>query len=275
VKTRSLSRVEGGIVLSLEADGKETLTLDELRTRAQVSPGYARKLAHDLIRKGWLQRVRSGVYLLNPSRRGPDATPDRDPFRIGSRLVRPYYFGYATAAELWGLLPQLGQVYYIVTPAATRAPALGPVQFRIVRTTRARMFGVRALRRRRESLVVSDPERTVLDCLHRPRLAGGMPGVLQIVASAKPRLRWDRLSAYARRLGVRSLEHRLGYLAERVRPELPIPPAWLRRALPHPSDPYLPLGPPREFGRRGVRERRWHLIRNVPDAQLIGEVDLR
>jgi predicted transcriptional regulator of viral defense system len=273
--TRTLSRVEASIVLSLEADAQETLTLDELRSRAKVSAGYARKLAHDLIRKGWLQRVRSGVYLLNPSRRGPDATPDRDPFRIGSRLVRPYYFGFATAAELLGLLPQLGQVYFVVTPIPTRASALSPVQFRIVRTTPDRMFGVRALRRRRERLIVSDLERTVLDCLRRPELAGGMPGVLQIVASAKPRLNWDRLSVYARRLGVRSVERRLGYLAELVRPDIPLPRTWLWRTLPARSEAYVPLGPPSAFARRGPRDRRWHVIRNVPTAQLLGEVDVR
>ena len=273
--SRSLSSTEARVVLGLEADGRETVGLPEIRRRARVSPGFARKLAHDLARKGWLQRVRRGLYLVHPGRRGPESTPELDPFRIGSHLASPYYFGYATAAELLGLLPQLGHVYYVVTPTRTQSPAAGPVQFRVVRSAPKFMFGTMALRRRGRTIRVSNIERTLLDCLRRPELAGGVPGVAQMVASAKSRLRWELLSAYARRLGSRSLTWRLGYLAEMVRPDIPVPVDWVRRALPRPTDSFVSLGPPREFGRRGPHERRWHLIVNLPRAHLLGEVEVR
>jgi hypothetical protein len=41
------------------------------------------------------------------------------------------------------------------------------------------------------------------------------------------------------------------------------------------DDPYVPLGSPREFGRRGPHDPRWHVIRNVPTAVLKAEVDVR
>jgi predicted transcriptional regulator of viral defense system len=104
--SRSLSKTEAKGVLSLEEEELEVVTLKELQRRAGVSSGFARKLAHELVRKGWLQRLRRGTYLLNPTKLGPDAVRDTDPLRIGSRMVEPYYFGFATAAELQGLLPQ-------------------------------------------------------------------------------------------------------------------------------------------------------------------------
>jgi len=272
---RTLSGTEAKVVLSLEADGRELVSLSDLMGRAGISREYARKLAHDLVRKEWLQRVHRGVYLLNPSRHGPAAVPDTDPFRIGRRLADPYYFGFATAAELWGLLPQIGRVYYVVSPGSGRSPPGGPVEFRMVHESPPRFFGTRRIRRRGESLVVSDLERTVLDCLDRPEFSGGLPGAVHVLASAKRKLDWARIERYVRRLGRRSLALRLGYLAERTRPDIRLPSAWVRRLRPRDADPFVPLGPPRVHGRTGPRDRRWHVIRNLSDAHLFGEEEIR
>jgi predicted transcriptional regulator of viral defense system len=273
MRLRSLSATEARVILSLEAEGVHELSLDSIESRAAVHRGFARKIAHDLVRKGWLQRVGRGRYLLNPSERGPEAVPDTDPLRAGGHVVRPYYFGYATAAELWGFLLQVGRVYYIVTPVRTTVTLQHPAQFRFVRMPTNRFFGLREIRRRDEPVVVSDPERTVLDCADRPELSGGMGGVVQIIARAKPRLSWGRLSDYLRRMGNRSLALRVGFLAETVRPSLAPPRDWHSRWHVRPDEPWVPLGPPRTFGRRGPHDRRWHIVRNVPDSVLYSEVE--
>ena len=168
METRSLSRTEARVVLSLEEEGREDLSLQEIRRRARISPGFARKVAHDLVQKGWLQRVGRGRYLLNPSRHGPDAIPDTDPLRVGSRITTPYYFGYATAAELLGLLPQASRVYYVVSPKRGGTIPARFARFRRVTVRPARFFGSEQITRRGQVLFVSDAERTVLDCLSRP-----------------------------------------------------------------------------------------------------------
>jgi predicted transcriptional regulator of viral defense system len=271
MEVRSLSRSEAKVVLSLEAEGREVVSLEEIRRATRATPGFARKIAFGLVRKGWLQRTRRGVYLLNPSRHGPEALPDTDPLRVGSLLAEPYYFGYATAAELHGLLPQAGHVYYIVTPSRQGSRRFGPSRFQAVRVRPSRFFGTETLRRRGREIVVSDRERTVLDCLARPLLAGGMGGAAHVFALAKPRLDWRRLGAYLARLGVGSLQRRVGFLSEHVRPSVRAPSAWVRRFLPGPRAPYTLLAPPGPYGRRGVHDPRWRVIRNVPDPELFAE----
>jgi predicted transcriptional regulator of viral defense system len=275
VDARSLSKTEAKVILSLEADSQEMVTLEDIERRATISRAFARKLAHDLVRRGWLQRVRRGSYLLNPSRHGPDAVPDTDPFRLGSHLLSPYYFGYATAAELEGLFPQASRVYYIVSTARWVPGRESSSRFRVVRVAPSRFFGTQSLVRRGVTLVVSDRERTVLDCLNRPELAGGMAGVAQIFGLAKPRLDWDRFGDYLHRFANRSLTLRAGYLAERVRPSVPAPRSWLRKLRPVAEEPFVPLGPPGVHGRRGIRDEAWHVIRNVPDSQLFAEGEIR
>jgi len=275
VEFRSLSRTEAKVILSLEAEREDLVTLVGIQQRAGVSAGFARKLAHDLVRRGWLQRVRRGTYLLNPSRHGPEALPDTDPLRIGRRLLEPYYFGFATAAELHGFFPQASRVYYVVTTKRYVVPAHHAAQFRVVRTRPSRFFGTQTMHRRGETLVVSDPERTVLDCIERPELSGGMAGAAQILAFAKPRLDWPRFAGYLGRFGNRSLVLRVGFLSERVRPSVPPPSSWVRALLPRPPEPFVPLGPPSTHGRRGPHDARWHIVRNVTDAQLFAEGEIR
>jgi predicted transcriptional regulator of viral defense system len=274
VESRSLSRTEARVVLTLEAAGQERLDLGDIRRLAKVSPGFARKLAHDLVRKGWIQRTRRGEYVLNPSSAGPDPYPDLDPLRIGSHLAAPYYFGYGTAAELHGLLQQPGRVYYVVTPRRVAARSVGTSRIQPIRTSRERMFGRASLTRRGNRITVSDLERTLVDCLDRPDLSGGMSGVAHAFALAKPRLNWDRLSRYLRRMESRSLQLRLGYLTERVRPSVRAPAGWVERWLPFPASGYVPLAPARRYGRRGPHDARWHVVRNVPDRELFAEGEI-
>ena len=273
--TRSLSRTEARVVLSLEEEGREDLTLAELRVRARISSSFARKVAHDLVRKHWLQRVGRGRYLLNPSRQGAEGVPDTDPLRLGSRLAAPYYFGYATAAELLGLLPQASRVYYVVTPRRGGDLVRPFARIRRVTTAAGRIFGVQELVRRGERLSVSDPERTVLDCLSRPELSGGIGGVVQILSSRAGRMDWARLHRHLDRLGSHSLSRRLGYLLEWLDPRPPVPAGWLERLRARDGGAYVPLGPPREFGRRGPHDARWRIVRNVPEALLRSEVEIR
>jgi predicted transcriptional regulator of viral defense system len=275
MKVRSLSRTEARVVLSMEADGVEELTLEGIRRRAKISPGFARKLAAGMVRKGWLQRVGRGRYLLNPVRHGPDAIPDTDPLRLGSRLAAPYFFGFATAAELRGLLPQASRTYYIVTTRRVSVRWVHAARFHRVIVRPERFFGYGPLTRRGESVQVSDPERTVLDCLQRPEFAGGLGGVVKVLESAGRELEWSRLDRYLRRFGSRSLGLRLGYLLDAPGSTARPPAGWLDRLRPEPHEPYVPLGAPREFGHRGVHDRRWHIVRNVAEGLLRAEVDLR
>jgi predicted transcriptional regulator of viral defense system len=273
MRPRSLSPTEARVVLALEEAGEEEVDLATIERLAHVRRGYARKIAHGLAARHWLERVGRGRYLLNPSGYGPEATPETDPLRIGSHLVRPYYLGYATAAELWGLLLRPGRTYYVVTPTRASVQRGGPATFRLVRVAPGRFFGSTELKRRGLSLQVSDRERTVLDCLERPEFAGGLAGAAQVLASAKPELDWRRLARYLVRFGNLSLVLRLGLLLERVRPSIRPPARWLASIRPAAGEPWVPLGPPGEFGRTGPRDARWRVILNVPEPELLGEAE--
>jgi predicted transcriptional regulator of viral defense system len=272
---RSLSPTEARVILALEARRQERLDLGEVPALAGISRGFARKLVHGLARKGWLQRVRRGRYLVNPGRNGPEAVPDSDPFRFGRSLVAPYYFGFATAAELWGMLPQASRVYYVVTPSPERPSPSGPAEYHIAHVLPERFFGHRRLRRRGGEVRVSDRERTVIDSLLHPEFSGGLAGVVQMLSTGKRQLDWGRVRRYLLRLNEPGAARRLGYLAERVRPELPAPAGGIAALRPPPRAPPIPLGSPRQYGSHGPIHPRWRIVENVPEGELFAEVDIR
>lgn len=91
---RTQSKNEAKIILDLEWRGQKTITLGELRQAIRASEGYARHLAHRLTKKGWLERLRPGLFQLVPADRGIDRVADTHPLGAGAErrllfLVRP------------------------------------------------------------------------------------------------------------------------------------------------------------------------------------------
>ena len=94
---RTLSENEAKVVLDLEWRNQKTITLAELRQALGVSDVYARKLAHGLVKKGWFERLRPGLFLLVPARRGREGVADMNPLAAGAVLVSPYFYSFGTA----------------------------------------------------------------------------------------------------------------------------------------------------------------------------------
>jgi predicted transcriptional regulator of viral defense system len=78
------------------------------------------------------------------------------------------------------------------------------------------LFGTRGVWRHGTTVAISDRERTLVDCLDDPSLAGGLSGTGEALRSygCRSGVAWPRLVEYGERLGRLSVFNRLGYLAE-------------------------------------------------------------
>lgn len=275
MQARSLSARESQVILTLEAEDRHEVTIDDIAELAGVSRTYARKLAHDLHEKCWLQRIGRGRYLLIPGKNGPDAIPETNPFRIGSHLVDPYYFAYGTAADLHGLSTQAPRTYTLATTVDTERTLEDPIAFRIVSVVPRKFFGWEEAERYGETVKVSDLEKTVVDCLDRQDLVGGLPGVVEVLAQAKPRIDPGKLAGYVERFGTGSLAQRLGYLLERIRPDVEVDDALLETLRSMQTSAHAHLGSPTRYGKKGGYESDWKVIVNVPEDEMFGEVAVR
>ncbi len=135
-------------------------------------------------RKGWLERATWGEYLLVPPEQGPDALGNNNLLALASRVADPYYIGFGTAAAHYGLTTQHRNVIFVVTPVRLRAREVGESRVRIVNLSDKKFFGFEPVDVLGYKVIISDREKTAIDCIDRPTLAGGVGEAATILATA-------------------------------------------------------------------------------------------
>jgi predicted transcriptional regulator of viral defense system len=255
----TLARVAKGGIISLPGAAK---AMGLPRSRA------ARQLRR-IVRQGWLQRVRRGLYLVRPLDAAPDqAAIPEDPWVLAREVFSPCYVGGWSAAEHWGLTEQLFRSTLVVTaaPARTTEVRIGGHDFRVFRIARARLgAGVVKVWRGPERLDVSGLERTVVDGLRNPELVGGGRHLVQILRAYGEHERHDfsRLLDVAGPVASGAAWKRLGFLGEHVWPNET---AIVEVAKSHLTAGYARLDP--AVARHGKLVKRWRLWINVAASEL-------
>ncbi len=181
-------------------------------------PRTQRFLAY-LADRGWLVRIRRGLYAPVALETAEPSLWREDPWVIASRLFGPsYYIGGWTACEHWGLTEQIFRETVVVTTRRVRRKAV-EVQsflFRVKRATAQKMFAIRPVWRGQTRVNVSDPSHTVADILAEPSLGGGIRHVADVLHTyLGSEHRNDVLLAEdIQRIGNGASFKRLGYLLE-------------------------------------------------------------
>ena len=214
--TRSLSSQESRVVLSLAEHGHKEVGRQEIISILGASPQAADHVIRSLRRKGWLERASWGQYLMIPPDMGPDALGEGNVLALASRVAAPYYFGYGTAAAYYGLTTQHRRVIWLVTPARARDRRLLDTEVRIVNPVQRKFFGFRPVDVLGYQVMMSDREKTAIDCIDRPRLAGGAGEAATILAMACRRIDWYKAARDLERIGSKTLVRRFGWLADHV-----------------------------------------------------------
>jgi predicted transcriptional regulator of viral defense system len=203
-----LHRADGG-PLSV-GDASEILGLDR---------DHAARLLGYLTRRGWLTRVRRGLYLPVPldARRSGEWTADS--WVVAERVFSPCYVGGWSACEHWDLTEQVFRSVLVVTARRVRhrEVEMQGVAFHLTVRGPDALFGTVPIWRGQQRVSISDPTRTIVDVLDDPRLGGGIRTGFDVLREYMvSEHRDDRLLvAYGDRLGRRAVFKRLGYLIER------------------------------------------------------------
>jgi predicted transcriptional regulator of viral defense system len=224
-----LSHLEQTVYFAALRQGIHVLDVERVEALAAISRGHAGKLLSGMARKGALQRVGRGRYVVIPS----DVLYGRqtfvaDPFQVVDELlqregVTEYYVAYQSAALVYGAANQLPQALLVALPGQRRPIALGRAEIIFVQVQRAKFFGNQEIRYHDAPLRISDREKTLLDCLDRFDLSGGMDEVVHTIGALLPVVDPARLLAYAPAMQNQALVQRLGYILETLATQQPVP----------------------------------------------------
>jgi predicted transcriptional regulator of viral defense system len=276
--TRSLSTQESKVILALTERGRREATRAEIVDLLGVSTKAADHVIESLRRKGWLERATWGEYLLIPPEQGPDALGDSNLLALASRVADPYYIGFGTAAAYYGLTTQHRKVIFVVTPVRLREREVGESRVRIVNLAKSKFFGFEPVDVLGYKVVISDREKTAIDCIDRPALAGGVGETATILATASRRFDWNKAADYLERINAGALARRFGWLVDHVKAD--VPPAVRDRVIRLAGSSrktWLGTDPARTRdevkGAIGYDET-WRLFVNVPREELHGSAGL-
>jgi predicted transcriptional regulator of viral defense system len=267
LKTRSLSPQESRVVLALSEEKRREISRTEIVSLLGVSPQAADHVIRSLQKKGWLARGGWGRYLLIPADQGPDALGESNLLALASRITDSYYIGFGTAASHYGLTTQHRRVIYLVTPKHIRNTRIQETEVRVVNLGPRRFFGYGPVDVFGYKVMMSDREKTVIDCIDRPDLAGDIGEAAQIFATAVRRFDWNKAIDYIERTGSASLARRTGFLADHTGAETPDSArARLLNAADRPGMSFF--GPRKAEGNVMGYQAKWRLTVNVPAAAL-------
>jgi predicted transcriptional regulator of viral defense system len=188
-----------------------------------MAPASAAKVLARWTNKGWLSRVRRGLYVPVPLESRTTDVPLDDPWIIAARLFSPCYIGGWSAAEHWDLTEQIFRTVVVMTNRPLRKWRMNVkgTDFLLRSISQKLLFGLKSVWRGKAKVDVSDPTRTVLDMLSDPRLGGGIQPTFDVftkyIGSEKKDL--PLLIDYADRLGNGAVFKRLGFLLEQSIPE--------------------------------------------------------
>ena len=202
---------------------KGPVTADLVEKVLGVGRSTASWLLSNWTRKGWLVRLKRGVYSPVPMGSRTADIPLEDPWAVVPSLFAPCYIGGWSAAEHWGLTEQLFRTIIVISSKAVRdrKPVVQGTAFWIKTVRPEAVFGTRSLWRGSVRVDISTPTRTVLDLLDDPALGGGIRSVSDmlrtyLMSDAKD---LNELIVMADQLGNRTVFKRLGFLLEQLVPE--------------------------------------------------------
>jgi predicted transcriptional regulator of viral defense system len=195
---------------------KGTIVAADAAKALSVSRAAAARMLAGWAARGWLTRVRRGLFVAVPLESSSPDIALEDAWVVADRLFAPCYIGGWSAAEHWDFTEQLFRSTLVLTtrrPRARRVEARGTVF--VVRSVKKRaMFGFGPVWRGRMRVNVSDPTRTILDLLDTPALGGGIRSVIDMLKVYFGSQHRDSmlLIRYADQLGNKAVFKRLGYL---------------------------------------------------------------
>ncbi|MEO6832810.1 MAG: type IV toxin-antitoxin system AbiEi family antitoxin [Chitinophagaceae bacterium] len=219
MKHKTISTQSGSLLHYFNEKGKPAFGIQEATSALpSAAESTVRELLRDMVRRGLLMRLKEGVYHIIPYEQ--DATTYMPDWHLAAEhLVGdvPYYIGYYSALQLFGLITQPSLKEQVVVARQVRPSTLQVknVSFQFIYHNETHFFG--AKKKWIDSfhkVQCSDLEKTFVDCLFKPEYAGGIVEIAKAIYAAKGDIKFENLLAHVKRFNAQSVIKRLGFLLQ-------------------------------------------------------------
>jgi predicted transcriptional regulator of viral defense system len=262
---RTLGKAGSDMLTEITRQGKRIFTYEDAVKAYGSSNRRLRELLSTLVKRGWLQRIEKGKYLILPFEAGREREWTEHEFIIASYLIEPYYIGFRSALNYFGYTEQISRTVFIVSTSRKLKSSMeiSGVTYNFVFMSKRKFFGAKQISVDGSQVNISEPEKTIVDCLDRLRYCGGISEVAKALWYGRDELDFTKMAEYSRRNGTRAASQRLGYLIEILGFKADKAVEILLQSM---STRYTPLDNLSEP--KGKYMERWKVILNIPDNEL-------
>jgi predicted transcriptional regulator of viral defense system len=259
---RGISKEHRELLSLLHRQNPAPFDIDQATQTLGLSRAKVRSLLRYWCARGWLSRIRRGIYITVPLNASNPSQWREDPWITANAVFSPCYIGGWSAAEHWGLTEQIFSDVVVFTSSNVRdrTPLVKGTRYIVTKIPDDRFFSLVSVWRNNLRISVSSPSRTVADILNSPPLGGGMKHTAEILGEyfAGEHRSDSALHECLATLGNRAAMKRLGYIVETLGIDAP---DTLDFCLANISSGYSKLDPSVAAG--GRLTRRWNLQVNV------------
>ena len=169
-------------------------------------------------RRGWLSRVKPGLYISVPLGTLNPQDYKENPWIVANRVFSPCYVGGWSAAEHWELTDQIFSSIFVFTGRLFRKKEVNiqGTDFVLKLVRKVSTGHTKSMWVENTKAQVSDPSQTVVDVLDDPATGGGIRHIAEIVKNyfdSKHRNDTELLK-YIDEKNNRTIYKRLGYILE-------------------------------------------------------------
>jgi predicted transcriptional regulator of viral defense system len=167
---QGLNKTESFLLSSLARADKNIFSLADAK---RIVPKNTKELMHSLIGKQWVLPLKRGLYVIIPLDVGvkeADAFVVYN-FVIASSLIKPYYICFWSALNHHGLSDQIPGTTFIATMQAKKPLKILEAEYCFVKLERNKFFGATEVEIEGKRVKISNPEKTIVDCLDHPEHA--------------------------------------------------------------------------------------------------------
>lgn len=177
-----------------------------------------KKLLSDMTKRGLLMRIKEGVYYIIPFEQ--DAQTFMPDWHLLSQYIvgdANYYIGYFSALQIHSLTTQPNLKEQIVVSKQIKPSTIKikNIPFQFIYHNKEHFFGNKKIWVDSFNKVqCSDLEKTVIDCLFKPKYASGITEIAKAIHKSKDKIDYQKLFEYAKQFNSQAVVKRLGFLLE-------------------------------------------------------------
>lgn len=205
------------LIYRLSSKLGETFHLSDAAAALNSSNNETSKVLSRWEKQGWVKRIKSGFFAFIPL----DTTPDQPLENIWSiipDLFSPGYIGGWSAAEHWDFTEQLFIDICVLTEKRVdkNSQEILGISFCPFHIKSNLNFGTEVLWIKNKKCSISDPNKTIIDMLYKPKVGGGIQHTIDCFKAYIKSNNFDplKLVLYAKQMNNGVIFKRLGYLCD-------------------------------------------------------------